>query len=56
MYGQLFSHTSLLTLPLIAMFVFLGVFLTVTARTLLRRAHAFAEVARLPVEEENDHG
>jgi hypothetical protein len=41
-------------LPVIAMFVFLGVFVTVTARALLRRAHAFADVARLPVEE-NDH-
>jgi len=54
MHAQLLSHTPLLALPIIAMFLFLAIFVGATARTLSRRAHAYSEVARLPVEE-NDH-
>ena len=57
MYRELLSHTPapLLALPIIAMFVFLAVFVSVLIRTMSRRASAYDDRASLPFSEETPH-
>ncbi len=56
MYKDLLCQTTLLDLPLAAMFVFLAVFITVVVRTMATRAHEYSSAAALPlVEEESSH-
>jgi hypothetical protein len=50
MYKDLLTHTPLLALPIMAMFVFLAVFVLVGARTLTHRRGAYGDVASLPIE------
>jgi hypothetical protein len=52
MYKELLAHTSLLTLPIFAMLVFLAVFISVVVRAF---TNDYAEAARIPVDHEDRH-
>lgn len=47
---ELLAHTPYVTLPIVAMFVFLAIFLGAVALTILRGARAYDTVAKMPVE------
>ncbi len=49
MQRELFSHSPLLLLPIVAMFVFLAVFIAVLIRTMSKRASAYDPIAALPL-------
>jgi len=51
MFGKLFMNSPLLTLPLFSLGVFMGVFLLVAASVLSKKAAAFDEVAKLPIDD-----
>ena len=48
------STTPLLALPIVAMLVFLAVFLAVVVVTLVRGSRAYDGAARIPVQDEAD--
>jgi hypothetical protein len=52
-YKEFFAQSPLLVLPLAALVFFLAVFLAVVARTMVRRAPAYARIAELPLREED---
>jgi cbb3-type cytochrome oxidase subunit 3 len=54
MKSELLAQSPLLALPLVALFLFLVVFVTVVAHALRRRRVEVEETARLPLED--DHG
>jgi hypothetical protein len=56
MYRELLQHTTLMHLPLAAMFVFLTIFVAVVARTFSRRAAEFEPLARAPLSSDDDGG
>jgi cbb3-type cytochrome oxidase subunit 3 len=49
MYRQLLEHSSLLIYPLIALVLFLAVFIAVVIRTFAKRADAYESTASLPL-------
>jgi hypothetical protein len=51
-YKDFLAQSPLLVLPLAALVLFLAVFVAVVARTMARRAPAYARVAELPLREE----
>jgi hypothetical protein len=54
-YRDLLAHSPLLALPLVALFIFFFVFVAIIARTMAKRAPAYAPAADLPLREENRH-
>lgn len=48
---ELLAHTPYVTLPIVAMFGFLAIFLGAVVLTILRGARAYDGVAKIPVEE-----
>lgn len=53
MYRQLLEHSSLLIYPLVALFLFLGVFIAQVIRTYARRATAYDSAAALPLTDDD---
>jgi cbb3-type cytochrome oxidase subunit 3 len=53
MKSELLMRSPLLALPLLAFFLFLVVFLTVVFVTMSRKARAYEDIARLPIEGDN---
>ncbi len=51
MHRELLSRSPLLVLPIVAMFVFLAVFIAVLIRTMSKRASAYDPIAALPLSE-----
>ncbi|MBX3220588.1 MAG: hypothetical protein KF795_08725 [Labilithrix sp.] len=54
MKSELLARSPLLILPLVALFLFLIVFLTVLFVTMQRKAPAYDPVARLPFEDDDN--
>lgn len=56
MYRELMTHSTLLGLPLLALFLFIAVFTGIVVRTYRRRAAAYDDLASLPLgnDTEND--
>ena len=54
MYRELMSHSTLLGLPLLALFLFIAVFAAIVVRTYRQRAAHYDDLARLPFESEDD--
>ncbi len=52
MHKELLEQSPLLILPLVAMFLFLGVWVVATVRAMTRSAEEMALAARLPLEPE----
>lgn len=55
MKSELLARSPLLALPLIAFFLFLVVFVTVFLLTMSKKARAYDEVARLPLDDGDHH-
>ena len=55
MHKELLEHSPLLILPLIAMFLFLSVWVVAAVRILTRGKEEMASIARLPLEAEVRH-
>jgi cbb3-type cytochrome oxidase subunit 3 len=55
MYRDLLSQSSLLVLPLIALFLFIAVFVGVVVRTLMRSRAEIDECAAIPLHDEDRH-
>ncbi len=55
MYRDLLAHSSLLVLPLIAMFLFIAVFIGVVVGALVRSRAEIDECAALPLADEDHH-
>jgi hypothetical protein len=55
MHRELLEQSPLLILPLVAMFLFLLVWVTATVRAMTRSAEEMALAARLPLEPEARH-
>ncbi len=55
MLRELVSKSPILAVPLGALFLFLTVFVGPRIRTYGRKASAFDDVARLPIDEESTH-
>ena len=55
MHTELLQHSPLLILPLVAMFVFLGVWVVAAVRVLTRSREEMAVMALLPLEAETSH-
>ena len=51
MYRQLLEHSPLLAYPLVALVVFLAVFVAVVFRTFAAKPEAYAKAAALPLED-----
>jgi hypothetical protein len=56
MSAEFFSRSPLLIFPLIALGIFMAVFLCITARTLLTRRDELQRMAELPLTEEKQAG
>ena len=56
MYKDLLAQTTLIALPLMALFIFLGVFFFVIVQAMMRAKSDIAEHALLPLESEERHG
>jgi cbb3-type cytochrome oxidase subunit 3 len=58
MYREFFSRSPLLALPLVALVIFLVVFVGVLVSVLRRRAHHFDDASRMALDDANevDHG
>ena len=54
MHKELFAHSPLLVLPLIAMFLFMSVWLVVAVRAMTRSSSDLAAAARLPLEQDGE--
>ena len=52
MKSELLARSPLLALPLVAFFLFLVVFVTVFLVTMSRKARAYEDVARLPIDDD----
>lgn len=51
MKSEMLAHSPLLVLPLLALFLFLGIFLAVVVRTMSRRPRAYASLSAMPLED-----
>ena len=51
MHRELLSQSPLLIMPIVAMFVFIGVFIAVLVRTMSKRASAYDAIAASPLSE-----
>lgn len=51
MFKQLFMGNPLTVLPVVALGIFMGTFLLISVRALLRRGSSFEGVARLPLDD-----
>ena len=57
MFRQLLEHSSLLTYPLVALVLFLAVFVALVIRTLATKPEAYDATAALPLEDDTaGHG
>ena len=56
MHKELFEHSPLLVLPLIAMFLFLLVWVSTAIHALTRSHEEMDAAARIPLDEEKRHG
>jgi cbb3-type cytochrome oxidase subunit 3 len=57
MFRQLLEHSPLLTFPLIALVLFVAVFLAVVIHTFAKKSDAYAAEAALPLEDDTrPHG
>ena len=56
MTRQLLEHSNLLIFPLIALVLFLAVFIAVCIRTFARKADAYASEAALPLQHDDEGG
>jgi type II secretory pathway component PulF len=54
MYPELMAHSTLLALPLLALFLFIAVFVGIVMRTFRQRAAHYDDLARLPMTTEDD--
>lgn len=55
MYAKLFVTAGpLMVLPLVALFMFIGIFVMVVLRTMTRPAQEIASLAALPLDQEKD--
>jgi hypothetical protein len=54
MHKDLLAQSPLLVLPLVALFLFLGVFLAVLVRTMVTRTPEYARTAALPLEDSDE--
>jgi hypothetical protein len=54
MHRELLAQSPLLILPLVAMFLFMAVWVVAAARTMLRSRAETDEAARLPLEGDSD--
>lgn len=54
MYRELMTHSTLLALPLLALFLFIAVFTAIVVRTYRKRAAHYDDLARLPFGTEDD--
>ena len=54
MHKVLLAQSPLLALPLVALFLFFGVFVLVLARTTLKKRGSFDAAARLPLENDTN--
>ncbi|CAN5289452.1 hypothetical protein BH09MYX1_BH09MYX1_59620 [soil metagenome] len=54
MYRELMSHSSLLGLPLLALFLFIVVFAGIVIRTFRQRAADYDDLAKLPLSPGDD--
>jgi hypothetical protein len=54
MYKDLFTQSPIMVLPIVALLLFLGVFVAVLLRTFARKSDRFDAVARLPMEDSNE--
>ncbi len=52
MKSELLSRSPLLALPLVALFLFLAVFLAILILTMKKRAPAYDAISRLPLDED----
>ena len=52
MHKDLLAQSPLLALPLAALLIFLGVFLVICIRTMVKRAPDYAPAASLPLDED----
>lgn len=52
MFRQLLEHSPLLTFPLIALGLFLAVFIAVVVRTFAKRPEEYAATAALPLQDD----
>lgn len=55
MYRDLMIHSTLLVMPLLALFLFVGVFVAIVVRTYRRGAKDYDALANLPLAEESTH-
>jgi hypothetical protein len=55
MHKELLAQSPLLALPLVAMFLFLAVWIVTTVHTLLRPRAEIESAARLPLEDDDEH-
>jgi len=53
MYRDLMTHSTLLVLPMLALFLFAAVFVTIFVRTFRRGAKEYDALANLPLAEES---
>jgi hypothetical protein len=56
MTRQLLEHSNLLIFPLIALVLFLAVFVAVCVRTFARKAEAYTSEAALPLQHDDEGG
>lgn len=54
MFGKLFAENPLTLFPTIGLTIFMAVFFAVTVNTLRRRAAAYDDLARLPLENDEE--
>ncbi len=54
MKSEMLAHSPLLALPLVALFMFLAIFLGIFVMTMKKKALAYEPIARLPLEGEDD--
>ena len=55
MKSELLAKSPMLALPLIALFLFIAVFVAMFVVTMRKRAPAYDPLARLPLEDDHDH-
>lgn len=54
MKSELLARSPMLALPLIALFLFIGVFAVMFVMTMRKRALAYDPLARMPLDDEGD--
>ena len=56
MKSELLARSPMLVLPLVALFLFVAVFLAVLIITMKKRAPAYDPLARMPLEDDDEKG